>query len=397
MRKVILLSLLLTIGLVFSQTIPLIVELPDWYHKARTFLTMSLLAFIMIYVGREFKVNLKDKKKYLVDYGVAATAAGFPWIFCTLYFMYFLMSGPETSLSEAMLVGRFAAPTSAGILFSMLAAAGLAQTWTYRKAKVLAIFDDLDTILFLIPLKAIITGFVWQLGFELGVIVILLVFGLTGYRRLKMPHTWPWILTYALVITSICEILFLVTLDRESLAGAHIEVLLPAFVLGCMMRTDTKKVTLKEPQVRFLISCVFMLLVGMSLPLILGDRAESQLNMSNWEVLFHVLVITLISNLGKMFAIFCYKAEATFRERLAVSISMFPRGEVGAGVLAVALSYGIQGSFMVIGFLSLALNLLLTGVFIMIVTKILDSSSSAVDKEKIPLKQSRIGKSLLQN
>ncbi len=342
---------------------------------------MALLAFIMIYVGREFKVNLSDKKMYLVDYGVAATAAGFPWILCTLYFLFFLMPGHENTLSEAMLVGRFAAPTSAGILFSMLAAAGLAKTWTYRKAKVLAIFDDLDTILFLIPLKAFLTGFVWQLGFELGVIMLLLILGLTGYRKYKLPGTWAWILIYSIAISLICEMIFIITLDRESLAGAHIEVLLPAFVLGCMMRKDSKKITFKEPQVRFIISCIFMLLVGMSLPLIFGAGAEAQLDMSNWEIGAHVLIITIISNLGKMFPVFCYKKEASLRERLAVSISMFPRGEVGAGVLAVALSYGIQGSFIIIAFLSLALNLLLTGVFIMIVTKILNNSSSDVIKK----------------
>lgn len=359
---------------------------------------MSLLAFIMIFVGREFNVNLNNKKKYLVDYGVAATAAGLPWLFCTFYFLYFLMSDQNTSLSEAMLVGRFAAPTSAGILFSMLAAAGLAQTWTYRKAKVLAIFDDLDTILFLIPLKAFLTGFIWQLGFELGVIMTLLVLGLAGYRKLKLPGSWPWVLTYGFGITLLCEIIFLVTLDRDSLAGAHIEVLLPAFVLGCMMKTDEKKISFKEPQVRFIISCIFMLLVGMSLPLIIGDKAESQLEMSNWEIVLHVLAITIISNLGKMFAVFCYKKEASLRERFAVSIAMFPRGEVGAGVLAVALSYGIQGPFIIIGFLSLAMNLLLTGGFIAIVTKLVNSPSSMTHTDADPARRSRrVGKTLLQN
>lgn len=379
MRKILLLSLLLILGLVFSQTIPVIFPfIPEWYYEVRDNLTMTLLAFIMIYVGREFKVNLKDKKQYLIDYGVAATAAGFPWILCTIYFLLFLIQGQETSLGEAMLVGRFAAPTSAGILFSMLAAAGLSQTWTYRKAKVLAIFDDLDTILFLIPLKAFLVGFAWQLGFELGVIFVLLVLGLFGYRKFKLPATWPWILAYSLSISLVCKMIFILTLDRDSLAGAHIEVLLPAFVLGCMMRTDRKKVTLNESKVRFFMSCLFMLLVGLSLPLIVGESAETQLEMSNWEIFTHVLIITVISNVGKMFAVFCYKKEASIRERLAVSISMFPRGEVGAGVLAVALSYGIQGPFIIVAFLSLALNLILTGVFIVVVKKILNADSSVI-------------------
>ena len=71
-----------------------------------------------------------------------------------------------------------------------------------------------------------------------------------------------------------------------------------------------------------------------------------------------------------------YRDEATLRERLALSIGMFPRGEVGIGVLLVSLeifrqqnmldSPAVQQS-MTIGALSLALNLTLTGVFIMVV------------------------------
>jgi hypothetical protein len=52
-------------------------------------------------------------------------------------------------------------------------------------------------------------------------------------------------------------------------------------------------------------------------------------------------------------------------------LCLFPRGEVGAGVLVVSLSYGIGGSAMTIALLSLALNLLLTGVFIVGVKKLI--------------------------
>ena len=71
-----------------------------------------------------------------------------------------------------------------------------------------------------------------------------------------------------------------------------------------------------------------------------------------------------------MFPAFCYKKEAHWRERLAVSIGMWPRGEVGAGVLVIALSYGIGGPVVTVAMLSLALNLLLTGVFIIMVRQI---------------------------
>jgi hypothetical protein len=81
--------------------------------------------------------------------------------------------------------------------------------------------------------------------------------------------------------------------------------------------------------------------------------------------------VTILSNLGKMFPFFCYRKEATIRERLALSIAMFPRGEVGAGVLVVSMGYGLGGIALTVAVLSLALNLLLTGVFIIAVKKLI--------------------------
>jgi hypothetical protein len=56
---------------------------------------------------------------------------------------------------------------------------------------------------------------------------------------------------------------------------------------------------------------------------------------------------------------------------------MFPRGEVGAGVLVVSLSYGIAGPTLLVAVLSLTLNLLLTGVFILIVRKLIAADIGA--------------------
>ena len=50
---------------------------------------------------------------------------------------------------------------------------------------------------------------------------------------------------------------------------------------------------------------------------------------------------------------------------------MWPRGEVGAGVLVISIGYGIGGQIVTVAMLSLAFNLLLTGVFILIVRKLL--------------------------
>src|SRR5829696_4611074 len=192
MQKVILYSFLLVAGLVGSQ---LAAGAPGWFGSAVSLATMFALAFIMIHVGYEFEIDKSRPKQYAWDYVVAASAAGLPWIFCALYFV-FAMS-PRAMWShpdlwrESLLEGLFAAPTSAGVLFSMLAAAGLAATWLFKKARVLAIFDDLQTILLLIPLKMIIIGPRWQLAVIGLVIVALLWVAWHHLNTLAIPVTWP--------------------------------------------------------------------------------------------------------------------------------------------------------------------------------------------------------------
>jgi hypothetical protein len=50
---------------------------------------------------------------------------------------------------------------------------------------------------------------------------------------------------------------------------------------------------------------------------------------------------------------------------------MFPRGEVGAAVLLIGISYGLAGYANTLAVLSLALNLILTGLFIWLVIRLL--------------------------
>ena len=134
--------------------------MPEWldldtyttYKHVIRVVTMVHLSYIMINVGFEFDVDKSNLRQYGKDYLVACTAAAFPWIFCSLYLMYGLGEF-NVEWKMALVAGRFAAPTSAGILFTMLEAAGMKDTWLFRKARVLAIFDDLDTILFMLPLK----------------------------------------------------------------------------------------------------------------------------------------------------------------------------------------------------------------------------------------------------
>ena len=74
-------------------------------------------------------------------------------------------------------------------------------------------------------------------------------------------------------------------------------------------------------------------------------------------------------NLGKLFPMFFYR-DRKLSERLALSIGMFTRGEVGAGVIFIALGYSLGGPALVISVLTLVLNLVLTGIFVVWVKKL---------------------------
>ena len=229
--------------------------LPGWQIKI---LTMACLCFIMINVGLEFDVDKSNLGQYGKDYLVAMTAAGFPWIFIALWFMFALPA--PLPFGEALLAARFAAPTSAGILFSMLEAAGMRETWLFQKARVLAIFDDLDTILLMIPLKVrpsrrhragsfeaysricapqvIVVGFRWELTIDAVIVVGLLAVAWKYLHALKIDIQWQKVMIYAAAITAVCEAIHVLTkyviCEMETI---HLEVLMPAFVLGCVARS----------------------------------------------------------------------------------------------------------------------------------------------------------------
>lgn len=391
MKKVLVFSLLLVLGLLGSQYLYLVGSAESAAREAVRLATMCLLGFIMIHVGYEFEIDKRHLKSYGIDYGVAATAAAFPWIFCAVYFMFLLYPpsdwGKFDRWTEVLLASRFAAPTSAGVLFSMLAAAGLSGTWYFRKTRVLAIFDDLDTVLLMVPLKMLIVGVRWQLGFIVVTMFAQLWIAWKYLHRLRLPITWPWVLGYAGIITAVSEAIYVYSKILDDVVPIHIEVLLPAFVLGCLLARppghdphddDGREGHQEGPEspdeqrASTLISGAFMVLVGLSMPAITVG-ASSGTGMSWSAIGLHVLGITAVANLGKMFPLFAYRREAHWRERLAIGVGMWPRGEVGAGVLILSLGYGIGGDMVTVAVLSLALNLLLTGVFILIVKRLLGS------------------------
>ena len=429
MKKVFLFSILLIIGLLLSQF------LSCYGSPAIKLLTMFALSFIMIHVGYEFDIDKSKPRQYLWDYLIAGTAATFPWIFAVVYFV-FIMAPPELwgvadLWKENLLIARFTSPTSAGVLFSMLAAAGLSATWMFKKVRVLAIFDDLDTVLLMIPLKILMVGMKWQLGIIVIVIVLLLWLAWRYMHRLKLPVSWPFVMLYAAAITAASELIYIGSKWINHDVPVHLEVLLPAFVLGCMLARpkghdphvdDAREGHQEGPEgrreqlVATVVSAAFMVLVGLSMPPITGqvpaaaEQVDGALFPQAYEeyipaddiehpatsqsvleydgvspeimarkqsfpgwgwIAVHVLLITLLSNLGKMFPTLVYRKEASLRERLAISVGMCPRGEVGAGVLVVSLSYGLSGPVVTVAVLSLALNLLLTGVFILIIKRLL--------------------------
>ena len=416
MKKVLIFSLLLVVGLVGSQLLPGVLGPSyDGIRHVVTFLTMTGLSFIMIHVGYEFEIDKRNLGQYGRDYLIAATAAAFPWLFCCAYFVFVMLPSEAWSSwpvwKESLLASRFAAPTSAGVLFSMLAAAGLSATWLFKKARVLAIFDDLDTVLLMIPLKMAMVGMRWQLGVIVLIMVVLLWVAWKYLHAVRLPVSWPWVLTYALVIAGVSDVIYRFSKFFDDAVPIHIEVLLPAFVLGCMLarpaghdpHVDDGREghqegpeSPEEQRVSTIVSACFMVLVGLSMPVVVGGGSGSTTEgkavagalasitpptSAGW-IAVHVLVITVLANIGKMFCVLCYRREATFRQRLAVGIGMWPRGEVGAGVLVLSLSYGIAGPIVVVAMLSLALNLLLTGLFILIIKRLLAEEGIATSERR---------------
>ena len=382
MKKVLSFSAMLMLGLLLSQVLP--GALGANYETTREGIEILLgicLAFIMINVGREFEVDKSNIKVYAKDYLVAMLAAAMPWILIAMYYIFVLMPSSWWSSGavwkESLLLSRFAAPTSAGILFTMLAAIGLQKSWIYKKIQVLAIFDDLDTILLMIPLQIAMIGMQWQMGVILVVVVVLLWIGWKKMSSYSLRSDWKSLLLYSALTYGATYIIYLLTKHFFGEGGSvHIEVLLPAFVFGMVMK-HTHGASKEDDRAATFISLFFMLLVGMSMPLIHLEETPVQSNsiiaslpMHSWgSIALHVIIVSLLSNIGKLTPMLFYR-DRSFKERLALSVGMFTRGEVGAGVIFIALGYHIGGPILLISVLTLVFNLILTGGFVLIVKRL---------------------------
>lgn len=385
MRKVLSFSAFLVVGLFIAQ------YLPAWsgsdYGTVKTVSNVLLyicLGFIMINVGREFEVDKSRWQTYAKDYFVAMATAAMPWFLIAIYYIFVLLP-PEywnswEAWKENLLLSRFAAPTSAGILFTMLAAIGLKSSWIYKKIQVLAIFDDLDTILLMIPLQIMMIGPRWQLLVIILIVFLLLSFGWKKLSKYNMRQDWKAILFYSVLVFAATQSLYLITknLYGED-ASIHIEMLLPGIpVLGMVMKHKDID-TAWERKASTGISFIFMFLVGMSMPPLQGISLPGDTGLASitgsqemmpWAlIIVHVVIVSLLSNVGKLFPVFFYR-DRKLSERLALSIGMFTRGEVGAGVIFIALGYNLGGPALVISVLTIVLNLILTGVFVLWVKKL---------------------------
>ncbi len=385
MKKVLSFSVFLLVGLAVSQVLPFIAGDATRSVKVVTDIFLYIcLAFIMINVGREFEIDKSQWKSYALDYFVAMVAAAMPWLLIAFYYIFVLFPstqwGSGDLWKETLLISRFAAPTSAGILFTMLAALRLKSSWMYKKIQVLAIFDDLDTILLMIPLQVFMIGMKWQMAVILTVVIFLLVFGWKQMGRYGMRQDWKAILGYSVIVIVFTQGIYHVSeyfLGPHE--GIHIEVLLPAFVLGMVMKPQHIE-SKTEEKVSTAISYFFMFLVGVSMPQFIGldmnsqpanpDSVTASLPMMSWGMIaVHVVVVSLLSNIGKLMPLAFYR-DRKFSERLALSIGMFTRGEVGAGVIFIAISYNLGGPLLLISVLTIVLNLILTGGFVMLVKKL---------------------------
>ena len=318
------------------------------------FIMMVPLCFIMIRVANEFEIDKSNLRQYRFDALVGSAQATIPWFVAALYIHYILLPqvGESWPASKTLLAGRFAAPTSAGVLFTMLAAAKLTKSWTYGKARVLAIFDDIETVALMVPLLVIKNGFSWHSAMELLVMGGLLWIGWRFQHTLRLPRTWKWTAVYSVVLSLVC-------------AACGMEVLLPAFVLGWIMRFQNAEEFLEHPAescASKVISCVFLALVGLSMPPML---ASSGAGMPLATLFMHAVNLMVLICVGKMFPFFAYRRQhANWRDRLSLSVAMFARGEMGLAVLVVSQAHGIGGEVVQIAMMCLAMNQLMTGLFI---------------------------------
>lgn len=485
---------MLVVGLVGSQVAGSLMN-HDLYHTWEEIVkigTAWCLSFIMIFVGYEFTIDKSNLAQYSTDAVVAIFCSVVPWGITGAWFILIeWQAGRDIKVPDLLLLAVFAGTCGTGILFTMLEAAGLKQTWVYRKARPLAIFDDLTAITLLVALQIAVNGnFKWQLLTALGVDVLLCVVAAWKMHEVKVPNSWQWTMVYSTVLTAICTFTEFATehWTPTEMDPIEFEVLLPAFAIGILVWTPHAEQELKQQKlekeiqrlaqehpaqvpsdlvasaqqnypsttssltryglprpgsvaedeakdgeaqedgrkdnpaprlsaipgsarttaanrlsaatravhavdghdhaeteelVQTSVVGFFMILVGLSIPALFGENADAdQLGDLNIEqIVYHCVVVTILMTLGKCVPVLCYQSEATWQQRLALSMGMCPRGEVGASAIVISLNAGISGPVVIVAIICLAVNLIMCGVYVGIATRLLK------DEIALPLTQ----------
>ena len=210
-----------------------------------------------------------------------ATAA-VPWIFITLYYMFVMLPsvywGDAEAWKENLLLSRFAAPDLGG--YPLHDAGGAAPQIELDVPQDPGAAGDFRRPghhpVLMIPLQIAMIGLQWQMFVVVAIVTLLLVAGWRKLGHYDLRQDWKSILLYAVVVFALTQGLYALTasLFGES-GGIHIEVLLPAFVLGMTMRHRHVD-SAAEARASSFVSFLFMFLVGVGMPLFIGvQHAEA--------------------------------------------------------------------------------------------------------------------------
>ena len=75
----------------------------------------------------------------------------------------------------------------------------------------------------------LMVGVAWQLGVIVLLMAVMLFVAFAFLHRIRIPVTWPWVVSYAAVITIFSEVIYRGSKLVDESIPVHIEVLLPAF------------------------------------------------------------------------------------------------------------------------------------------------------------------------
>ena len=90
------------------------------------------------------------------------------------------------------------------------------------------------------------------------------------------------------------------------------------------------------------------------------------------------------------FPLFCYRDEVDWQTRLALSLGMCPRGEVGAGIIVISIHAGISGPAVELAVVCLVINLVLSGAFVTWTRQLARASEERVEKLKQEAMQAQL-------